>query len=111
MLDFWKGMIALRNSDIGEVFRRPGVPPEGYYDFITPEDESMLGYTVDDKVLVLVNTSDGGRTFREVIIPEGRWKMVSNGQRVNMDGLRGDLRGGSVTVTVPAHTAIVWVLE
>jgi pullulanase len=109
MLDFWKGMIALRNSDIGEVFRRPGVPPEGYYDFITPDDESMLGYMVDDKVLVLVNTSDGGRTFRDVLIPDGRWRMVSNGQRVNLEGMRGDLRGGTVTVTVPAHTAMVWV--
>ncbi len=111
MLDFWKGMIQLRNSEVGEVFRRPGVPPEGYYDFITPEDESMLGYVVDDKVLVLVNTSDSGRTFRDVMIPEGRWILVSNGQRVDLDGLRGDLRGGVLTVTVPSQTAMIWVKE
>jgi hypothetical protein len=111
MLDFWRGMIQLRNSEVGDVFRRPGVPPDGYYDFIIPEDESMLGYMVDDKVLVLVNTSDGGRTFRDVSIPDGRWRMVSNGQRVSFDGMRGDLRGGSVTVTVPAQTAMVWVRE
>lgn len=111
MLAFWKGLIELRNSEVGEVFRRPGVPPDGYYNFIVPEDEHMLGYIVDNKVLVLVNTSDGGRTFRDLMIDEGRWRMVSNGERVNFTGMRGDLRGGSVTVTVPAQSAMVWVRE
>lgn len=111
MLAFWKGLIELRNSEVGEVFRRPGVPPDGYYNFIVPEDEHMLGYIVDNKVLVLVNTSDGGRTFRDLMLDDGRWRMVSNGERVNFTGMRGNLRGGSVTVTVPAQSAMVWVRE
>lgn len=111
MLAFWKGLIELRNSEVGEVFRRPGVPPDGYYNFITPDDEHMLGYIVDNTVLVLINTSDGGRTFRDLMIDEGRWRMVSNGERVSFNGMRGDLRGGSVTVTVPAQSAMVWVRE
>lgn len=111
MLDFWKGLIQLRNSEIGAVFRRPGIPPEGYYNFIAPDDEHMLGYIVDNRVMVLINTSDGGRTFSDVVIDEARWRLVSDGGRVNFGGMRGDLRGGNVTVTVPAQTAMIWVRD
>jgi len=108
---FWRGLIQFRMSDVGSVFRKPGLVDESYIYFIKPEEERLLGYVVDQKVLVLVNTMDNAQTFSDINIAEGRWKLISDGRRVNMNGLRGDLRGGTINITVAQKSVMIWVLE
>lgn len=110
MRDWWKGMIALRMSEWGSVFRRAQVPV-GHYRWITPSDEKLLGYVVGDRVLVLANNGDVEGRFT-VHLPDGEWRQVSDRERVDLEGVGGRysrLRGGRHDVTVPGGAFLVWV--
>lgn len=118
MYAFWQGMNEFRLSKYGEVFRIPEKAPEGYYQFITPENEHELGYIVDEKVFVLLNTSDKETTFKEVVLPEGNWKLIANNKAVNIKkGVKDHkaimkLKGGKASnFTVPSTSLKIWVKE
>jgi pullulanase/glycogen debranching enzyme len=116
MVDYWKGLIAFRRSDVGEVFRTAEQPPNGYYRWILPDDTHQLGYLVADRVLVLTNVADEARTFHDVYLPMGNWRLISNGTVVNhVDGVEGEdalLYGDrSHVLTVPGATMKIWVRE
>jgi len=90
MLAFWKGMNVFRNSSIGEVFRVPAAVQEGYYQWILPEDNSQLGYIVNDKIMVLMNASPEEKTFFDVQVPAGEWKLIGTIDEINhVDGVDG----------------------
>ncbi|MEO1633318.1 MAG: pullulanase, partial [Bacteroidota bacterium] len=111
MLAFWRGLIDFRLSEAGAVFRKGDPQPEGYYRFLTPDHTQLLGYVVDDRVLVLVNSSDAPQTFPGVDLADGTWLLVSDGQRVNLGGTLGSPLDGGRTqaVAVPERTAMIWV--
>lgn len=111
MLSYWKGLIALRLSDAGSVFRFGGSPPPAdYYEWILPDDDQLLGYVVDDRVLVLINTSREDVTFNNVNLSDGAWKLVSDGEDINLEGFETEeLAGGTHSVPVPARTSMIWV--
>ncbi|MEM8560117.1 MAG: alpha-amylase family glycosyl hydrolase, partial [Bacteroidota bacterium] len=113
MLAFWRGLIHFRLSEAGAVFRKGEVQAEGYYRFLTPDHTQLLGYVVDDRVLVLVNSSDAPQTFSGVDLAGGTWTLVSDGQRIDHeDGLGETLDGGQAhDVAVPERTAMIWVRE
>jgi hypothetical protein len=83
MFEFWKGMIAFRKSDFGNVFKSQTAVPEGYYRFIEPENTALFGYFVDDKVLVLMNVGDEKARIDNLQIPEGKWKLIGHNSGVN----------------------------
>ncbi|MEM8558615.1 MAG: hypothetical protein AAGG50_12405, partial [Bacteroidota bacterium] len=95
------------------VFRKGEVQAEGYYRFLTPDHTQLLGYVVDDRVLVLVNSSDAPQTFAGVDLSGGTWTLVSDGQRIDHeDGLGETLDGGQAhDVAVPERTAMIWVRD
>jgi hypothetical protein len=113
MLAFWKGMMALRNSPLGKVFRQENALPKGYYQFIEPANEALLGYLVDGKILVLLNVGEKGDVFPALSVPKGKWKLVATSQSADLQGVRGtSLKGGVVQdVSVPAKDLRIWVLE
>ena len=116
MLAYWKGLIALRNSEAGQVFRVGTAPPEGYYAWFLPDDRHLLGYLVGNRVLVLLNTSEIDQTFDDVALPAGQWQLVADGNRVDpANGVAGDdasLTGGTAhTLLVPAVSMKIWVRE
>ncbi len=115
---FWKGMNAFRLSEYGNVFRVAEAVPEGYYQWITPEKESMLGYVVNERVFVLLNAGNEAATFDKVTLPAGTWKLIANNQSI--DHVRGvkdqkslqKLKGGeSLSLTLPAEGLRIWVRE
>ncbi|OZC01892.1 hypothetical protein BSZ36_02150 [Rubricoccus marinus] len=64
MEEWWKGLIALRMSDAGSVFRVGHKPQAGYVEFLAPEAHPQaLGWLVGDYALVLVNAGDSPATF------------------------------------------------
>ena len=110
MRDYWRGLLALRMSEYGEVFRMVEVP-EGHYRWIAPARGTLLGYVVGEQVLVLANavTTEGVFQFD---LPEGPWRQVGDRERVDLGGVEGEdarLGGGRQTVRVPAGTLWIWV--
>lgn len=118
MYAFWKGMNAFRLSDYGKVFRISHAVPDGYYQWITPDDESLLGYLVDNRVMVLLNAGTQSNAFHSVSVPEGSWKLVANTKEVNhLKGVSGPkelthLKGGkSLDIEMEATSLLIWVRE
>ncbi len=112
MRDFWRGLLALRASEHGTVFRVAMVP-EDHYRWITPDEETLLGYVVGERVLVLAN-SGGREGVLRFELPEGDWRQVCDGERVDLDGVDGAaarLTGGPQQLEVPAGSFWVWVLS
>jgi pullulanase/glycogen debranching enzyme len=110
---FWKGLIAMRMSEDGSVFRIADKPPEDYYRWILPSDPHLLGYVVANRYLVLVNTSEKPAIFQRVSLEGGSWRMICDGQRVDhirgvagQDGTLGGVR--AVDVSVPAESIRIW---
>ncbi len=114
---YWQGLIALRKSSAGSVFRISEKPKPGYYSWLEPEDTRLLGYFVDNRVLVLLNTSTENIIFENVALPQGTWRLVANNQSVAInDGLSGfsdsDIHGGQTrNLSVPGPGLKIWILE
>ncbi|MFN3597798.1 MAG: alpha-amylase family glycosyl hydrolase [Rubricoccaceae bacterium] len=116
MLAWWRGLIALRRSEAGAVFRQAEAVPEGYFRWFEPADARALGYLVGDRVLVLVNGADAPVTFEG--IPDTGWTVVAesdaetgridvqNGLRALTPGLR---EGAARAETLPARGIQIWV--
>lgn len=88
MYAFWKGMNEFRMSEFGKVFRVSETVPDDYYKWFTPEEEGVLGYLVNEKVLVLLNATDEKIEFEGVTVQSGDWKLIANTKEVNMNGIK-----------------------
>lgn len=112
MRDWWRGLLALRGSEHGRVFRVAHVP-EGHYRWIAPEDHHLLGYVVGDRVLVLANNGRGEGVFH-LRLPLGQWRQVADGERADLAGVAGGLahlEGGDHAVAVAGGAFLIWVRE
>ena len=110
MRDYWRGLLALRMSDYGRVFRVAEVP-DGHYRWITPSAGTLLGYIVGGRVLVLANSGTAEGVFR-FDLPDSAWRQVGDRERVDLDGVDGPyarLSKGPQEVRVPAGAFLVWV--
>jgi pullulanase/glycogen debranching enzyme len=110
MRDYWRGLLALRMSEYGQVFRVAEVP-DGHYRWITPEQGTLLGYVVGERVLVLANSGTHEGVFR-FDLPEGDWRQVGDREQVDLDGVEGEfarLGGGTQEVRVPGGALLIWV--
>ena len=111
MRDYWRGLLALRMSEYGRVFRIAEVP-EGHYRWITPAERTLLGYMVGERVLVLANSGTREGVFR-FVLPDGDWRQVGGREAIDLNGVPGDfarLGGGEQEVRVPGGSFLVWVL-
>jgi pullulanase/glycogen debranching enzyme len=110
MRDYWRGLVALRTSELGAVFRVAEVP-EGHYRWITPEDRHLLGYVVGGRVLVLANSGPEDGTFR-FDLPDGSWRQLGDAERVDpvagVQGAWAHLRGGPKEIVVPGGSFLIW---
>lgn len=118
MYNFWKGMNHFRFSDYGSVFRVAEAVDEGYYQWITPEKEGMLGYIVDGQVMVLLNAEQSQQTFTQLEIPEGTWRLIGNTDQINhIRGVKGPrgltrLKGGkNMDIEMEATSLLIWVKQ
>ena len=74
----------------------------------------MLGYLVDDKVLVLLNAGDTEKTFKDVVLPEGDWMLIATQDGVDIKGVKSKnktakVKAGSNDITVEATGLYIWV--
>ncbi|OQA48261.1 MAG: hypothetical protein BWY47_01134 [Bacteroidetes bacterium ADurb.Bin302] len=116
MYAFWQGLGKLRNSDYGKVFRVSEAVPEGYYTWILPKNESMLGYLVNEKVLVLINASEKANSFDSVKLPAGKWRLVGTTEEVNLKGVKSSnkttkVKQGLNKVDMEPTSLYIWVKD
>ncbi|MDP2959526.1 MAG: alpha-amylase family glycosyl hydrolase [Longimicrobiales bacterium] len=113
MRDWWRGLLALRRSEHGAVFRIADVGAD-HYRWITPDDGHLLGYVVGGRVLVLANNGTAEGRFR-FELPDGVWRQVGSRDRVDMvaevEGTFSRLGGGPHVVVVPGGSFLIWVRE
>ncbi len=110
MRDYWRGLVALRMSEYGRVFRVAEVP-DGHYRWISPGEGTLLGYVVGEQVLVLANSGTEAGVFR-FDLPDGDWRQVGGRERVDLEGVEGEfarLGGGTHEVPVPGGAFLIWV--
>lgn len=112
---FWKGMNQFRLSEYGKVFRVSEAVSDDYYQWITPESESKLGYIVDGKVFVLLNAGSDAHTF-SIQLPAGNWWLIANNSAVDIKGIKDEkrlmkLKGGGTNVTVQGLGLKIWIKE
>ncbi len=77
MEDWWRGLIALRLSDAGEVLRIGEPVPEGYVTVLEHPDPHALAYTIGDRIHVLLNTGGEPVTFGPYDLPGDGWQLVT----------------------------------
>lgn len=106
-MNYYRSLISLRRSEEGRAFRVREKAPEGYYQWIMPENNRAIGYVVNaprihqgNGFVVLLNASDSAVEF-PFHLPAGRWKVIGDHNAVNLAGLPGrDVVEGGKQVTV-----------
>ncbi|TNE69707.1 pullulanase [bacterium] len=118
MFDFWKGMIAFRNSYLGDVFKSETTVPEGYYQFTEPDNQGLLAYIIDEKVLVVMNVNDAKSRIKVENIPSGKWKLIGHNAKVNHEkgiivvGQKASFKGGqSMSFDLGGTELLIYVKE
>ena len=77
MEDWWRGLIALRLSEAGEVFRIGGAVPEGWVQTFEHPDPNVLMYLVGERVFVRINTGGETVSFGPIDLPGEGWATVA----------------------------------
>lgn len=109
---FWQGLITLRNSAYGAVFRIAHKPQKGYYRWLEPANNKALGYLVDEKVLVLLNTDKEPISFGKIALPAGNWIKVGDINGVDITNPLGRLNGGQAhSFNLAGESMVIWVKE
>jgi len=117
MNEFWKGLISLRKSLYGGVFRISEKPDSNYYKWLEPENKKQLGYFVNESILVLLNTDETHHSFKDVTFPPGVWRLIGNNEKVNHLKLIDDkkdsiLKGNKkYTLHLNGHGLKIWVRD
>lgn len=111
MLAWWSGLVKFRLGPDGAAFRRRGPVLGDDIRWFLPEDEALLGYLADERVLVLVNVGDRPGRFRSLGLPAGDWLQLADGTRIDPEaGLGAPVDAARLeTVDVPATSLSVWV--
>jgi pullulanase/glycogen debranching enzyme len=110
MMSYWRGLIRFRLSEAGRPFRVGIAPPKGYYRWIEPPDKGLLGYVVNESILVLINTTDENQVFEGVDISEGNWRLIEEvDHEAGVSGEHSILVSGAHDITVPAESALIWL--
>jgi hypothetical protein len=82
------------------------------FGFALPNDEeTLLGYVVGERVLVLANTGSQEGSF-EFELPKGKWRQVADPERVDLAGVEGEyglLPAGPTDLRIPGGAFLAWV--
>ena len=118
MYDFWKGLNAFRMSDEGKVFRVANKVDKDYYQWILPENNKVMGYIVNEKILVLLNAGNEGFEFSNIPLPKGTWKLIANNQKVdhingvdNSQNLVTKKEDATINISIRSAGLKIWVKE
>ncbi len=117
VMEYYRQIIALRQSPEGRAFRTTHQPAEDYVRFVEHGDPNVLGYFMNANkqetaptFLVLLNSGSAAANV-EVDFPAGGWGQVGDGDRVDVAGLPGTqaVQGGSrMTLRIPPQSSRIF---
>jgi pullulanase/glycogen debranching enzyme len=117
MQAYWKGLIELRKRyllTLPAYQENTGVTPVSAFKFIEPKYESLLGYKIHDKVLVLLNTGKLSLEI-EVSLAAGKWKLVGNSNAIALDAgfaqYHQSMNGGVKKLLLEPNSIQIWVKD
>lgn len=115
MYEYWRGLVALRKSKTGEIFRISEKPADNYYLWFEPENKRLIGYLIADQLLVLVNTDTVSGKFDDVTLLQGNsFQLIADINQINPGkGLNNKtdsiLNGGkNYSIDIPAESLKIW---
>ena len=120
MVDYWKGLMDIRKRYLFPLpaFQsentQPFQLPANAFTFIEPKDENVLGYFIDGKVFVMLNT---GKKMHELTIefPKGKWNLVGNENQIALDPkfaqYHKNITGGQRKYIVEPYSINIWIKE
>lgn len=118
VLNWYTGLMQLRNSPEGAAFKLSLAAPDGYYKWIWPDNKQAIGYMINVPeqhdgagFVVLVNCSDDPVTFN-FRLPSGAWRLIGDGVTIDRKGLEDALpaRGPMpMSREVPARTSFIYM--
>lgn len=92
--NYYKGLINLRNSSIGEIIKFTGTNPDSYYQWLIGSNNKSIGYFLNaDKsqknrrMLVLLNADNLQNSTFSISFQEGEWQLISDGDKINLSGI------------------------
>lgn len=94
-MGYYRDLIRMRSSEQGRAFRVRTTPPQNYVEWIEPPDHRQLGFIINaprihpgNGFIVLMNSHTSEGTF-EFNLPEGKWRVIGDGDQVKLEGLEG----------------------
>ena len=92
-MHYYRDLIALRRSEPGRAFRVRSTPPKGYIEWIEPSNQRQIGFVINaprihpgNGFVVLMNSDDKPGMF-QFNLPQGNWKVIGDGDQIDMNGL------------------------
>lgn len=116
MQAYWTGLMELRKRYLFALpsFDESTHASKGKITFFEPSDPSALGYLIDHKVLVLLNTGDKEHSI-DIQLLKGKWKLVGNNNGVVLDAgfaqYHETNNGGNKTFLLAPASIQIWVLN
>ena len=101
MYRFWRGLNRFRLSEAGQVFRQANYQPDGYYRWVDTVNPYQLGYVVDEKVFVLINTGGLPHDWEQVWLPAGTWRLIGNND--GLDHVKGVKDANRALMSLEGH--------
>ncbi len=118
MYAFWRGLVKLRLGSYGQIFRKASVVHDSYYRWFTPINHDLLGYLVDQKMLVLLHIGANPTFFDKISIPAGKWRCIATIDKIDQDesvptnkGLSLDRGGVIAGYPMDPLSLEIWVLD
>jgi pullulanase/glycogen debranching enzyme len=120
MINYWKGLMEIRKRYLFPLApfqaesTQPYQLPANAFTFIEPKDEHVLGYFIDNKVFVMLNT---GKKMQEqhIIFPKGKWNLVGNEHEIALDTkfaqYHKSMMGGERKLLIEPYSIYIWVRE
>ncbi|MCF8254490.1 MAG: pullulanase [Bacteroidia bacterium] len=120
MLNYWKGLLEIRKKYLLPLpaFNSSTTNPELFsnlaYVFVEPKDEHMLGYFIQGRVFVMLNTGSKMQEL-EIEFPIGKWKLIGNSNEIALKAKFAQyyetVMGGKRKYIVQPYSINIWVRE
>jgi pullulanase len=108
---WWRGLIRFRLSGYGSPIRSDKVPGADDLAFLTPDNPSLLGYRYGETVLVLVNVGTQDAVMEGITLPQGNWRQIADGARIDHEASFATLSGGTHDMVLAAQSLTIWVRD
>jgi pullulanase/glycogen debranching enzyme len=120
MTNYWKNLIELRKRYLLQLpqyqfnSNNPDLPHTPEITFIEPQNLNILGYIIENRVFVMLNTGQKMQEL-EINLPKGKWKLIGNTNEIALDAKFAEdhqsMMGGLRQYIVEPYSINIWVRD